>query len=245
VALVIARNGKEIWQLARNARVEDTLVYLAMTNFRPRFLRREIPPRVKHDLRSFFGDVSTAQAEARDLLFAAGDPDELELAAEQLDYGVFDRDSMHFTFHRSLLPKLPPILRVYVGCGSIRYGDPEEADLIKIHVRSGKVTFLTYDDFERRPLPELRQRIKVNLRTRFVQVFDHSNEGQLLYFKERFMPSDHPERTRMINFSAKLRRLEIGVGTNGGPTKGELRSLLASKGLNQNLTRRRRTEAAV
>ena len=193
-ALVVARNGKEIWQLARNARIEDTLVYLAMTNFRPRFLRREIPPRVKNDIRSFFGDVNTAQAKARDLLFAAGDPDELELALSELDYGFFDRDQMHFTFHRSLLPKLPPIVRVYVGCGSIRYGNPEEADLIKIHVRSRKLTFLLYDDFEEKPLPELQQRIKVNLRTRFVEVFDHSSSGQLLYFKERFLPSDHPER---------------------------------------------------
>ena len=107
-----------------------------MTNFRPRFLRREIPPRVKNDIRSFFGEINTAQAKARDLLFATGDPDELELALGELDYGLFDRDEMHFTFHRSLLPKLPPIVRVYVGCGSIRYGNPEEADLIKVHVKS-------------------------------------------------------------------------------------------------------------
>ena len=121
--------------------------------------RREIPLRVRNDIRSFFGDLNTGLDKGRDLLFAAGDPDELELALYEMDYGVFDRDQMHFTFHRSLLPKLPPILRVYVGCGSIRYGDPEEADLIKIHVRSGKLTFLTYDDFERKPLPELRCRI--------------------------------------------------------------------------------------
>jgi DNA phosphorothioation-associated putative methyltransferase len=165
-ALVVARNGKEIWQLARNARAEDTLVYLAMTNFRPRFLRREIPPRIKNDIRSFFGDINTAQAKARDLLFAAGDPDELELAVDHLDYGVFDRNEMHFIFHRNLLPKLPQILRVYVHCGAVRYGNPEEADLVKIHVRSGKVTFLLYDDFDGKSLPELQQRIKVNLRTR-------------------------------------------------------------------------------
>jgi DNA phosphorothioation-associated putative methyltransferase len=215
-----------------------------MTNFRPRFLRREIPPRVKNDIRSFFGDINTAQAKARDLLFAAGDPDELELALDELDYGFFDREQMHFTFHRSLLPKLPPILRVYVGCGSIRYGNPEEADLIKIHVKSRKLTFMTYDDFERNPLPELQQRIKVNLRTRFVEVFDHSSSDHLLYFKERFLPSDHPERPRMINFSAKLRRLELGVGTKDGPSKGELLSLLSSKGLTQNLNRKRHTKLA-
>jgi hypothetical protein len=103
---------------------------------------------------------------------------------------------------------------------------------------------LLYDDFEGKPLPELQQRIKVNLRTRFVQVFDHSSEGQLLYFKERFLPSDHPDRASMVNFSAKLRRLELGIPTNGGPGKAELLALLATKGLNQNLNRKRNAKAS-
>jgi hypothetical protein len=38
---------------------------------------------------------------------------------------------------------------------------------------SDKVTFLVYDDFEGRSLPEIRQRIKVKLRTRRVQEFDY------------------------------------------------------------------------
>src|SRR4030095_13492224 len=161
----------------------------------------------------------------------------------ELEYGFFDQEQMHFTFHRSLLPKLPPVLRVYVGSGSIRYGNPEEADLIKIHVKSRKLTFLNYDDFEGKPLPELQQRIKVNLRSRFVEVFDHSSSDQLLYFKERFLPSDHPERARMINFSAKLRRLEIGPGTSGGPTKEELLALLSTKGLTLNLRKKSYSKA--
>jgi DNA phosphorothioation-associated putative methyltransferase len=104
-----------------------------------------------------------------------------------LDYGVFDRDAMHFTFHRTLLAKLPPIVRVYVRCAALRYGNPEEADLIKIHVRSGKLTFLQYDDFEGKEHPTLRTRIKINLRTQFVQVFDHSTDSQPLIGKQRFL----------------------------------------------------------
>jgi DNA phosphorothioation-associated putative methyltransferase len=236
-ALVVARNGKEIWQLARNARTEDALVYLAMTNFRPRFLRREIPPRVKNDIRSFFGDVNTAQAKARDLLFAAGDPDELELAVDQLDYGVFDRGEMHFTFHRSLLPQLPPILRVYVHCGAVRYGNPEEADLVKIHVRSGKLTFLHYDDFIGKALPKLQTRIKINMRTRFVQVFDHSQEGQLLYFKERLTSPKHPAFAKQHRFSEKLRRLAIVPDQGPGPPEEEFIARLKELGLNAKLNK--------
>ncbi len=174
VALVVGRHGNELFQEARKARSEDVLVYLAMTNFRRRFLRKDIPRRIRNDIRAFFGDLASAQARARELLFAAGDPGEIDLAVDGLDFGHYDPEEHQFTFHRSMLDRLPPVLRVYVGCAAIRYGDPAEADLIKIHVRSGKLTFLHYDDFEGNPLPALQTRIKINLRTRFVQVFDHS-----------------------------------------------------------------------
>ena len=103
VMLVTAHNGREVWQMARTARSEDVLVYLAMANFRKRFLRREIPSRIKYDIRSFFGDLSAGLEQGRQLLFAAGDPDEVELAIDGLTCGVFDREQLHFTFHRSVL----------------------------------------------------------------------------------------------------------------------------------------------
>jgi hypothetical protein len=42
---------------------------------------------------------------------------------------------------------LPPMLRVYVGCGAMLYGDISRADMIKVHVHSGKLSILRYDDF--------------------------------------------------------------------------------------------------
>ena len=161
LALVVTRNGEQLWQAVRKSRTEDVLVYLAMTKFRKRFLRREIPLRIKNDIRSFFGDLPTAQTQARDLLFAAGDPGEIEVACEGVDVGWQDEDSL--MIHRSLLGELPPILRIYVHCAAYRYGDPSQADIIKIHKHSGKITFQHYDDFDGKPLPELQTRIKVNL----------------------------------------------------------------------------------
>lgn len=185
--LTVQKNGPELFQAARRARSEDVLVYLAMTQFRKKFLRREIPLRVKNDIRAFFGDVPSAQKKARDILFAAGDPMEVELAVEGLPFGVYDEDEEQFTFHRNLLDKLPPVLRVYVQCGALRYGDPQEADLIKIHVASGKLTFLHYENFDKVREPLLNTRIKINLRTQFVQVFDHRTEKQALFNKKAFM----------------------------------------------------------
>ena len=56
---------------------------------------------------------------------------------------------------------------------------------MKVHKHSGKVTFLSYDQFDSVLLPELTLRAKVNLRTRWVEVFDHTGKAELLYFKER------------------------------------------------------------
>lgn len=187
LALVVSKHGEQLWQLARRSRTEDVLVYLAMTHFQRHFRRREIPLRIKHDIRSFFGDLAKAQTQARELLFAAGDAGEIELACEAVNIGWQDEDAL--MIHRSLFADLPPLLRIYVQCAAHRYGDPAQADLIKIHKHSGKVTFQHYDDFDGKPLPELRTRIKVNLRNLFVEVFDHliGPKIQLLYFKERFV----------------------------------------------------------
>jgi DNA phosphorothioation-associated putative methyltransferase len=236
VPLVVARNGDEMWKMARKARTEDVLVYLAMTKFRKRFLRREIPRRIKNDIRSFFGDLPSAQASARDLLFAAGDPGEIDIACESVKIGWQDHDSL--TIHRSLLGELPPILRIYVLCAAHRYGDPAQADLIKIHKHSGKVTFQHYDDFDGKPLPQLQTRIKVNLRNLFVEVFDHSKGPriQLLYFKERFVGKEHPGRRAMEKFSAKLCKMGLCEKTIGfGPDKSSFQAMLAAAGLNENL----------
>jgi len=72
-----------------------------------------------------------------------------------------------------------------------------------------------------------------------VQVFDHSADGQLLYFKERLLPPDHPRLPEMQAFSAKVRKLGIPDEGTSGPSKAELMQLLDLHGLNKNLNKRR------
>jgi hypothetical protein len=93
---------------------------------------------------------------------------------------------------------------------------------IKIHLHSRKLTFHYYRDFDATSLPELLTRIKIDLRRLFVTVIDHTNgrEHQLLFFKERFLSKDHPDRSKMDRFSAKLRKLGLREETIGyGPSK--------------------------
>lgn len=215
--LLLELNGTELWEQAQASRKNDLLVYLAMANLRKRIPFKHLSESLRTDIKTHFRDYKVALAKGLDLLYAAGDTDEIDLACEDLELGWQDDQALYV--HNSLLDSLPPILRVYVGCATLLYGDVREADIVKLHKASGKITFLSYDQFDRRAFPELKLRIKVNLRSRWVQVFDHSEEGQVLCFKDRFMPQDHPKIEAMKKWSRKLRKAglteeSIGVSPN-------------------------------
>jgi hypothetical protein len=229
--------GEEVKKAAEN-RKRDLLVYVALANLRKKVPFGHLSQTLRFDIREHFGNYTVALQKGMELLYAAGDVGEIELACEDLKMGW--QDEQAFYLHRNVLEELPPVLRAYVGCATALFGDVAQTDLIKLHKASGKVTFLGYDDFEGKPLPELRNRIKVNLRTQWVQVFDHSKDGQLLYFKERFMGANHPRRAEMEAFSVKLRKLGLSDTELMGPTKKGFAEMLEKAGLNENLNKRRK-----
>ncbi len=236
--LFVDRFGEETFNAARQRRKEDLLVFAAAAQLRRRIPFNQLSPRLQRDLRTFFGSYANAEAEARALMFAAGDADEMDEAAARLDFGFLDPREGHFTIHRSLLDDLPAILRVYVECGARLYGDPREADLIKIHLHSKKLTLTYYDDFDDAPFPELTLRIKIDFRRLFVSVFESppGPRRSLLFFKERFLARDHPGRDKMEQLSKRLRKLgatEANIGH--GVEKGDWEAFLARKGLTASL----------
>ena len=226
--------GEEIKKAAEN-RKRDLLVYVALANLRKRVPFGHLSQSLRFDIREFFGNYTVALEKGMELLYAAGDTGEIELACEDLNVGWQDEQALYI--HSSVLDELPPVLRAYVGCATALFGDVSQTDIIKLHKASRKVTFLGYDDFEGKPLPELRNRIKVNLRTRWVQVFDHSADGQLLYFKERYVGASHPRRPEMEAYSVKLRKLGLAEQVGFGPTLKGFRELIERHGLNMNLNR--------
>lgn len=233
--------GDEVKRATENRR-RDLLVYVALANLRKRVPFGQLSPTLRFDIRTFFGDYQAALAKGVEFLYAAGDVGEIALACENLNLGWQDAQALYV--HRSLIPDLPGVLRAYVGCATALFGDVEQADLVKLHKESGKVTFLSYDDFDGNPLPELQHRIKVNLRTRWVEAFDHRTSGQLLYYKERFLHPAHPQRPACEKFSAKLRKLNIPEALLDGPPKDQLARLCALHGLNANLNRVGTSKAA-
>lgn len=232
--ILIQKGGADDVRRAAEDRKGDLLVHVALANLRKRVPFGHLSMSLRYDIREFFGNYTRALEKGIELLYAAGDAGEIELACEGLKVGWQNEQALYL--HRSLLDELPPVLRAFVGCATTLFGDVSQADVIKLHKASGKVSFLTYDDFEGKPLPELRYRTKVNLRTRWVQVFDHGAEGQLLYFKERYVSAIHPDRATFESFSAKLRKLGLEpTMIEPGPNKSAFQKLIETADLNENL----------
>ena len=226
--VVLDAYGEEPYEQARASRRNDLLVYLALANLRKPVPQKHLSAGLREDMVSFFDNYKDGLKRGRDLLFAAGDAGEIEVACEGLDLGWQDEQALYF--HHNLLERLPPILRIYCGCAEAYCGDLGRVDVIKIHRVSGKLTFLVYDDIEHQSLPELRLRIKVNLRTGYVQVFDHTADHQVLCFKERFSSREHPRFQEWVEFGERLRA--AGVPDTGfiGPSRAELDVVLARAG---------------
>jgi DNA phosphorothioation-associated putative methyltransferase len=223
--IVLDTFGEGEYEVAMATRKNDLLVYLALANLRRPVPLKHLSAGLRQDMVTFFENYKDGLRRGKELLFAAGDAGEIEVACEGLQVGWQDEQALYF--HHSLLERLPPILRIYCGCAEAFCGDLGRVDLIKLHRASGKLTFLVYDDIVHQSVPELRLRIKVNLRTGFVQVFDHSADHQVLCFKERFFGREHPRYQEWVEFGIRLRAAGVPETSFIGPSRPELDSVLA------------------
>ena len=166
-------------EAAALGRQEDLLVYFALGHFDRRKPYAAFPPRLQRDVRFFFGNITKARSAGKRALFATGNAERLAEAAvfchEELGIGRL-ADGHDLTFHQSVLGDCLPLVRIFVGCALQLFGDAGAVDLVKVHLQSGKVTFLVYDDFEGDAVPKLVERVKVDLPRLRVDFFDYVGE---------------------------------------------------------------------
>jgi DNA phosphorothioation-associated putative methyltransferase len=191
-ALVRRVTGNDDWEAIRRRRMEDLLVYLALARFGKRPPLACLPRPLRWDLRAFFGTYARACRQADDLLFQAGDSTAIDAACARSPVGKLLPDDLYV--HHSALAALEPLLRVYEGCGRAYLGEVEGANVIKIHRRSGKLSYLAYPAFDTDPHPALLRCVRLNLRTRELYCLDYaaSPNPPVLHRKEAFLAPDHP-----------------------------------------------------
>jgi DNA phosphorothioation-associated putative methyltransferase len=169
----------EYFEAANLARHEDLLVYFALSHFSRRKPYTEYPRRLQRDVQFFFGSITKARDAGRRVLFALANGDQIQAAAMfcHKELGIGHLNEGHdLIIHQSVLADCVPLIRVYVGCAAQLFGDLEGVDLVKIHFHSGKVTFLTYDDFDGSDTPLLMERVKVDLPRLRVDFFEYGEE---------------------------------------------------------------------
>ncbi|AFQ46707.1 DNA phosphorothioation-associated putative methyltransferase [Burkholderia cepacia] len=199
--------------MAAAVRADDLRLFFALGHFSKRPPYRSLETRLQRDIKAFFGDYRSAQADGMRLLRDAATPDAIRMAcrvAAEQGIGWLDKeDALHL--HTTAIDRLPVILRVYVGCGLLIYGDAGEAQLIKVHSLSGKLTLLEYEGFDASPLPLMAKRIKINIRKQDYEVFEYGGkyEKPYLYYKSRYLNEEYPRYAEQLAFDSELERLEL------------------------------------
>ncbi|WP_041795168.1 DNA phosphorothioation-associated putative methyltransferase [Pararhodospirillum photometricum] len=230
------RLDQTAFELSRAQRIDDMLVYLALQTFRRRKPYHHLEIGLQRDVKAFFQDYGSATDQAGQLLRKAASPESLsaacQTAAEKI--GGWLIGSKYYKIHSSLIGRLPAVLRVYIGCAGVLYGDMSLADVIKIHIHSGKVTVIRCDDFSL-PLPRVVERVKVNLRHQEVRVFSYGQESgyepPVMFLKARVMNEEMPGYAEQLEFDERLGEI-MPVDENGhGPSMEEVSSKIRLGGL--------------
>ena len=213
--------GNDRWDRIRQERRADILVYLALAAFqkRPRF--GVLPEELRHDIRAFFGSYKSGCTEADALLFSAGEQDAVDQACRSATVGKLLPNALYV--HHTALEHLPPLLRVYEGCGRQLAGTVYGLTLVKLFRHRARVSYLAYEDFDRVAHPALQNVVVADL-TRldlYFRDYTRSASPPVLHRKELFVAGDYPNRRRFARLTARETTLGLldattNIGTRSG-----------------------------
>ena len=224
------RNDYGQVEAAKLSRTQDMRVYFALQAFGRRKPYKHLEASFKSDIKAFFGDYRAALDAGSELLLNVASPGAVNHAcriAAEMGLGYYE-DSGSLQLHVGMVEQLPPILRVYIGCASILYGDYRSADLVKIHIRSGKLSLMRFDDFDGQPIPRMVERVKISLKEQDIDYFLYGEEFEppFLYKKSRFINEEQKHFSEQLAFDEKLEHIEIIDLAGYGPKPDVFRRAL-------------------
>jgi DNA phosphorothioation-associated putative methyltransferase len=199
----------KLLQAAAESRKDDLLVHFAARQFAKRRPYKFLEPKLQRDVKAFFGDYSSANSAAIHLLSQIAQQDVLLAAcrdAAESGFGYLDADHS-LQLHINMVEQLPAVLRVYVDCGLRLWNATSEVQLVKIHIGSGKLTLLEYDDFDVSPMPMLKRRIKVSLRRLDYDIFEYGSAQYpktMLLNKSRYLHEEQDGYAEQLSFDQEL-----------------------------------------
>ncbi|MEC6909208.1 DNA phosphorothioation-associated putative methyltransferase [Photobacterium piscicola] len=202
----------EEFEQAEKNRKEDLLLYFAMGLFEKRKPYTQQSEALKRDIKALFGEYNTVINLATELLFAIADTKLINAQCEKAHKTISAsllNNSHSLIFHRDFIDELPLLLRVYVDAALQMYGELDDnIDLIKIHIRSGKLTLTAYDDFYK-SLPFLTERIKIKMAEQDIDFFDYVDESRRppLLNKHLYLSQHNEIYKKQLSFDKRLGKL--------------------------------------
>lgn len=210
-SLVRARRLLQIYydlsllEQAAKTRSDEIRLFFAMQHFSRRANYKQLEIKLQRDVKCFYRDFKAAQASGLKLLQdCSNEVLILDACKEAASMGLGFLENEHsLQLHVSLVPRLPVVLRAYISCGLVLWGNISDIQLVKIHIASGKLTLLEYQNFDNEPIPLLSKRIKVNLHRLDYDLFEYGTEKypySPLYFKSRYLHEDMPGYSTQYEF---------------------------------------------
>jgi len=231
IRFTLDSHEEALFEQARQSKIEDLITYFALQTFSKRKPYKHLEAGLQKDIKAFFGGYPNAIDTAKSILFKISNA---ELIAEACQHateqglGFLDEgEALHL--HTSMVQELPALLRIYIGCATTLYGDIEQTDLIKIHIQSGKLSLMRYDDFENQPIPRLLERVKINLREQTFDLYEYGDafEPTNLYLKSRYINEEFPHFAEQLNFDEQLQALNLFDFSGYGPKPEAFRQTLS------------------
>ena len=222
------KTGHSDWTAEAARARGNLLVYLALSKFAGRPRMGTLPVDVQWDIREFFGSYRAAIAEADRLLFSLNSDNELSRALHELPAGKVLPDALYI--HASAMLSLPPLLRVYEGCGKVLAGTVA-ATVVKLYRQQRKISYLFYPAFETDPHPALEASLRVDLQNFDIRFTDFrtSVNPPILHRKETLLSHDHPLHHKFARLTAQEEKADL-LGIPGIGTRNAWNRLLAEEG---------------
>lgn len=203
----VVTNRDEWTSIAEKRRI-DSLVFLALRYLEGEFKMSDLDSSTRTDIRTHHSSFANGMDVALKLLFSAGNADAINLACRSSVVGKLTPSALYV--HVDAAQYLPALLKIYLGCAKRVTGEVPEANLIKLHRDSKKVSFLSYPAFDTDPHPALSESFIVDLMTlRYKRsVWKSTQNLPILHRKETFL---HKTDDRYDLFAA-LTQEEVKAG---------------------------------
>jgi len=179
------------------------MVYLALCNFSRRPKLAQLAPAAQEDIIGLYSSYKQACLDADQMLRSLGNTELIIKRCQESKIGKKLPNSLWV--HISALQAVDPLLRLYEGCASRTIGRLEEANVIKFHIKTPKISYLFYPDFDIDPHPILSKLMTIDLRDLHVtyQDYDIDDDPPILHQIHTLVTPDYPQYDKLVKLNSQ------------------------------------------